>query len=228
MFPGGIYDTKFLAGNSWNLNATFLEYVFRKAQLESRRRRTAREPHIALMFPAYKEGTPFVDYHSCGLKTDFSSSINGKSTPACPAYAAVGNCRRVLDGCPLSHDIDVVFRDEELAAQKKRKRKRDVEAAPSVQVIESASETPPSVDGTHEDHPAVERTRGHRASFDAFMTAFALLGNSSSVADLSKEGANKVYLSGKTFPLLIQQSAYSAVSSGHREAIARIRSADLT
>ena len=78
------------------------------------------------------------------------------------------------------------------------------------------------------------KTGGHRAGFDSFMTGFVFAvflsrygtsGNETArgLKDMGlDEFVNKVYLSGKDIPLLIQKGNFSKTSKDHKDKLARI------
>lgn len=83
--------------------------------------------------------------------------------------------------------------------------------------------------------PSQERFKGHRAGHDAFMTAFSFASflvrklaarrgktEEAAFADLTKDVRNRICLSGKDFPLLVQKSNFSKNSKGHLARYAKL------
>ena len=81
--------------------------------------------------------------------------------------------------------------------------------------------------------PTSERFKGHRAGHDAFMTAFCFatfvagrLSQDGDVEERIRKAAesvrNRICLSGKDFPFLIQKSAFSKCSKVHTDKLKRI------
>ena len=69
---------------------------------------------------------------------------------------------------------------------------------------------------------------GHRAGYDAFMTGFIYAVYLTQLSVGEREGKiadwkNKLYLSGKDYPLSVSKSAFAKQSKEHLEKIARIR-----
>lgn len=134
-----------------------------------------------------------------------------------------------MPSCKKSHDVCRAVLLEDQKKSKKRKRKD-----------ESNTCVPKEVDvfvGTANTFPRQERFKGHRAGHDAFMTAFCFASfiaqktssrpDSSTVMstcwkDLVADVRNRICLSGKDFPLLIQKSAFAKCSKFHLEKYSRL------
>ena len=136
----------------------------------------------------------------------------------CVQYALHGCCRQ--DGCSNSHNIDdVLFWEKNdgkspSARRRDRKRKADGQAKSSTGVRSTCSTKP-------------GRREAHRAGYDAFMTGhlFAVM-----AVTFAKPGfplkplsfrpkdagvghlANKIFLSGKKSPFLLESSAFERAS----------------
>lgn len=146
---------------------------------------------------------------------DFAKLLDLQNHGFCPSRSE----------CSKSHDV---FRAVVLEDQKKtRKRKRKDAAVCQVDFSLSIYTVEPS---------ARQHFKGHRAGHDAFMTGFCF---SSFVAqnlshrlnELEKmpcwtevvtEARNRICLSGKDFPLLIQKSGFAKCSKGHLEKYSRL------
>lgn len=223
MFTGGIVDTKYIAEFHRRETASFLEYLFRKWQRASERGGDG-VAKVCLAFPdaqGFFERIVLPEVHASPLHSR-------EQTQQCEPYAAHGHCR---DGpqCRLSHDLDVILDHEERGTQhRSRKRRRnkgktaptdDVAADDSsgqhdAAVTESAApreaSSPPPAAGPR--WPV--RSNCHRAGFDAFMTGFCA---AQCLAVDGPQGLqahrDRVYLSGKPFPLLVAKSRFSSYST---------------
>lgn len=107
--------------------------------------------------------------------------------------------------------------EEKEKKSRKRRRKNETES-------EERHDTPAYLDQTCSQ----ERFKGHRAGHDAFMTAFSFASflvrklasrkgatEDNILAELTKDVRNRICLSGKDFPLLIQKSHFSKYSKAH-------------
>lgn len=116
-----------------------------------------------------------------------------------------------------------MFRAVLLESQKKGKKRRRKDDTPTATV-----ELDLFVEDMDVSRP--ERFKGHRAGHDAFMTAYCFASfiaqklstvqnrkEELSWKDLVCDVRNRVCLSGKDFPLLIQKSAFSKCSKHHLE-----------
>ncbi|XP_071952454.1 target of EGR1 protein 1-like [Antedon mediterranea] len=125
MFPGGIYDTKYIAEYKSHMNASYLEYVFRKSQRENAVLSTSGQKHIQISFCSYPQGVGFVEYRHCELPANLQEPMEEKLNPVefCKQYGSHGWCCRGIS-CPYSHDPDIILDNEHLQKHK-RKRKRN-------------------------------------------------------------------------------------------------------
>lgn len=122
MFPAGIIDTKYITDFEHLMQASYLEYVFRKCQKDN-------EKSIykcSLYFPHYPPSYPHVTYRDCGVKPTFDIGTNPDAFKAalCVTYSGHGWCPKD-NICPKSHDIDLIIDvDVFMDGHKSRKRKR--------------------------------------------------------------------------------------------------------
>ncbi len=179
--------------------------------------------HLDLSFQKYPSEWDFVGHRNCALRVD---GINeDQDCKVCDSYADHGHCT-LGSSCPASHDIDLILDKKE--GWKNRKRHQDEEEEPKLKKPKVVVTPPPSLFGG-----------GHRAGFDAFMTAFVFAAHlsfrdkpvggdfgSPQSLDMS-EHANKVYLVSKDFPLLVRRSQFSGTSAGHRDKFAKIFPSDV-
>ena len=221
MFPAGIYDTKYIADFVSRTQASYLEFVFRKEQRCNAEKMAAGRPHVRLCWEEVGE----VTWRGCGLEEPGGE----EGREVCFSYAHHGHCP---DGksCSKSHHIDSILKAKNLEKEKKRRKRKhgkDVEEAGEVAVTEARVEpaAPLSDPGETADS---SNSGGHRAGYDAFMTAFSfstfLVHQTKLPASpqdfraesiLSQALVNKVYLVSKDFPLLVQKSSFSKCSVQH-------------
>merc|ERR1719510_2234326 len=99
MFPGGVYDTKYIADFVSRTQASYLEFVFRKEQRSNQDKAAAGRPHVKV---AWEEE---------------------EDKEVCFNYAHHGHCP---DGnsCPKSHSIDGILKAKNLEQEKKRKKRK--------------------------------------------------------------------------------------------------------
>jgi len=214
MFPGGLFDTKYMADYVIRMDASFLEFMFKHLQVKNFDRNTFQQPHLKLSFEdSATVCKAAVEYRDCRLKFDAVAD----DVKPCDSYSSHGHCPDG-PGCSNSHDINVIFALKE----KKRKRKRvptDIDSEEPVQKSQK-----------------VVTSGGHRAGFDAFMTGYSFLSHlvhSTKKADLAtmlspgsnaamSELKNKVHLSYKTKPLVVFKSSFAKVSQAHATKLASI------
>lgn len=185
MFPGGIYDTKYIAEFLLRTTASFLEFVFRRQQLRNQKAMPGRS--VVLTHPVWNhmaDGSTEIEVNTWDCSPRPSAN---ETVPLCVTYSSHGHCPQG-NACSQSHDVLRAVLQEEAKRQQKRKRRRknDVggDAMDDVGEDTSNSEATPmdlqrTVGG--DVSPAdplatparpLERFKGHRAGHDAFMTAF--------------------------------------------------------
>ena len=246
MFPGGVYDTKYIAEYVARTQASYLEFVFKKELRVNADKSVKNRPHVRIMFAEYSEDDCDIDLRHVGGAGDRGEEAVG-DVEVCPSYANHGHCPEAVQ-CPLSHDIDLIV-SHKIAQQDKKWRKRKVE------------EVDAEVDGTNssvgekrsklEDRltpapapahppaavPGVKTVKagGHRAGYDAFMTGFSLAtllvhhtqlppapASWSPAAARTEAVVNRIYLVSKDFPLLLQKSAFARCSVQHDNKMRRL------
>jgi len=222
MFPAGIYDTKYIADYVSRTQASFLEFVFRKEQKTNAEKSAKDRPHVKLVFD--QEEMDNVEWRLCGLEVDPEASAEPE---VCFSYAHHGHCP-AGNTCKLSHNIDSILRQKnEEQDRKRRKRKID-----DNETQENGSKVTFNTSGdnnkTKNTPPTPANSGGHRAGYDAFMTAFSFstflvhqtqlpaVPDSFWPAGIKADKlANKIYLVCKNFPLLVQKSAFAKCSVQH-------------
>ncbi|XP_053394700.1 target of EGR1 protein 1-like isoform X2 [Mercenaria mercenaria] len=122
MFPNGIIDTKYITDFEHLMQASYLEYVFRKCQKDNENKCGKCTIH----FPHYPASYPHVTYRNCNIKPQFDIGENPDAYKAalCDTYTGHGWCPKEKF-CPRSHDIDLIIDvDNYMEKNKSRKRKR--------------------------------------------------------------------------------------------------------
>uniref|UniRef100_A0A8D3AXA8 Target of EGR1, exonuclease n=1 Tax=Scophthalmus maximus TaxID=52904 RepID=A0A8D3AXA8_SCOMX len=122
MFPAGIFDTKYVTEFELRLTASYLEYAYKKCQLDNSRSLTSGGTghHVHVEFCQYAgHMSSYVDYRVCPV----IESPEGQ-TDICQRFSAFGWCPNGTK-CPLSHDTDqIILLDEKNKDDKKKRRKR--------------------------------------------------------------------------------------------------------
>lgn len=122
IFSEGIYDTKYIAEFKAHMQASFLEYSFRKCQRGNCVQSSHRMPYVDISFLAYNESMLLnVVSLTCGLKDQPCRRDIGKTT-LCQNFAAHGWCAAGAK-CPNSHDVDMILDSEELVMLKKKEKR---------------------------------------------------------------------------------------------------------
>ncbi|XP_033636182.1 target of EGR1 protein 1-like isoform X2 [Asterias rubens] len=125
IFPGGLFDTKYLAEFVARMQASYLEYVFRKSQRDNVRLASCGKQHVSLEFCHYDADSPHIGYHQCSLPASFidGGSQKTEKLELCETYAAHGHCKNGIR-CSKSHDPDAI-QDADDCRDERRQRKRD-------------------------------------------------------------------------------------------------------
>ncbi|RCN51898.1 CAF1 family ribonuclease [Ancylostoma caninum] len=159
----------------------------------------------------------------------------------CEQFSYHGFCRKQRQGqCQLIHDVDyAIDLENEKLERNRRKRKRRFDHLKPDSVLEkerleeeekTARRIRVSVDEMR-NKPRIAVTGCHRAGVDAFMTGFAALFQSrlSLCRDgkLDEQSLNRIPLSGKANPFIIQPTQFSGNCSKHENRFAAIKSARL-
>merc|ERR1712129_91243 len=227
MFPAGLYDTKYTADYVSRTQASFLEFVFRKEQKTNAERCDMDRPHVKLVFD--QEEMDGVEWRLCGLRSDPGAS---EEPEVCFSYAQHGHCP-AGNSCKQSHNIDSIIKQKgEEQDRKRRKRTNEDEEKGHKQALD---ETNRDKDSTKDAPTTAANSGGHRAGYDAFMTAFSfstflvhqtqlpVAPDSFWPAGIKADKlANRIYLVCKDFPLLVQKSAFAKCSVQHDQKMRRL------
>ncbi|XP_060578955.1 target of EGR1 protein 1-like [Ruditapes philippinarum] len=138
MFPNGIIDTKYITDFEHLMQASYLEYVFRKCQKDNE----SRAEKCTLHFPHYPASYPHVTYRNCNIKPKFDIDQNPDAykMALCGSYSGHGWCPKEKF-CSKSHDIDLIIDvDNFMEKRKGRKRKRRRENKEAKETTDELSE----------------------------------------------------------------------------------------
>lgn len=237
MFPSGVYDTKYISEKKAALQASYLEYVFRKRQRDNASREAEGKSFVSIQFLEYNKEHS-VDHGNCALRAERPDA----QLVICKNFARFGWCAKG-EQCCGSHSVDDVL-DAEDAKRRKRKRCKK-SSTPNNSNHCSDSEASTQEDGPCDDAATVDEngaadtsavnhryTTGlHRAGYDAFMTGYAFATFLLAYAkcrpgptgdmDADEMGleamVNRVYLTGKVDPLQIRVGNFAKHSAKHVE-----------
>jgi len=235
MFPAGLYDTKYIADYVSRTQASFLEFVFRKEQKTNAEKCDKGRPHVKLAFN--QEDIEDVEWRLCGLGSDSEAGAE-HALEVCFSYAHHGHCP---DGnsCKKSHNLDMIIKLKSEEQDKKRRKRKHEDTAENY-VNEREEKLAKDVANTEnkvevDNKSTSSNSGGHRAGYDAFMTAFSFSTFLVHQTQLPAEPAsfwpgdlkadrlvNKIYLVCKDFPLLVQKSAFAKCSVQHDAKMKRL------
>lgn len=133
-----VFDSKYLAEFSARMNASYLEYVFRKCQRDNAVEASCSRAYLSVEFddlPSLLTAiSQAVDVVGCGLPQGFYepviqpvASSDQQQKLICSRYAAFGFCKR-KEKCQLLHNVDLVLDLEErkqMSVRERRKRRYD-------------------------------------------------------------------------------------------------------
>ncbi|EYC08954.1 hypothetical protein Y032_0063g3450 [Ancylostoma ceylanicum] len=247
LFPldSPVCDAKYLAEYQTRMKGSFLEYVFRKCQGDNVREALGARWHLTVAFDETKsmmkvlqEACEKVD---CPLPDDFPDHVVpfDLKEKVCEQFSYHGFCRKQRQGqCQLIHDVDyAIDLENEKLEKNRRKRKRRFDHLKPDSVLEkerleeeekTSRRIRISVDEMR-NKPKIAVTGCHRAGVDAFMTGFAALFQSrlSLCRDgkLDEQILNRIPLSGKADPFIIQPTQFAGNCSKHENRFAAIKSA---
>lgn len=218
IFSAGVYDTKYIAEFHLHLNTSFLEYLYKKALYENTQKKsfTRKTTYVEILFPLNEQTCLKLSEFNLDLKRDL---LNEKKI--CSNYSMHGYCAKI-ETCNKSHDINLIIQAELL---KKKPRK-------SYQIESESNESNPKE--TLVDEAKNEINKAHSAGLDSFMTGFILLNyiNKTCKFETGLENfeptlnlnslnlesiKNKIYLTGKDYPLMVRKSNFATTSLNHKE-----------
>ncbi|CAI4232743.1 unnamed protein product [Auanema sp. JU1783] len=228
LFPSDspIVDSKYLAEYKTRMKSSFLEYIFRKCQGDNVRESISNKWHnidwLCLGLPEGIEQS--IEHLNCSLPSNFPSHTVpiDLNEAICPQFTNHGFCKK--NGCDKMHDVDFALDLENERQEKERKRKRKrydhLDPAPKKSEESPRSALRLSI-ADLKDKPRLRVSGCHRAGIDAFMTGFSAIFQCR--MDICREGkfsendCNKIPLSGKEIPLLIQMSTFGGSCEKHSD-----------
>ncbi|KAF9173265.1 Target of EGR1, member 1 (Nuclear) [Mortierella sp. AD010] len=239
MFPGGLFDTKYISDYITRERSSFLAYLFRKYERHNSRAKDEADPSARGIYSTFgvQPRLPLPPIQETKPETKPSTS----GAAYCEDYAFHGACKKNMR-CGKSHDLDLILdAEEEQRDSKKRKRQKQSHDAAKIQQaasVNGTSDTSPTevvaealnVLETPESKTVAVMTTAktiessvlpvekfHSAYFDAFMTGtiFSHQVNQHQAEEVDAKARNKIYLIGKSFPLKIEKSAFAKYSREH-------------
>ncbi|KAF9357643.1 Target of EGR1, member 1 (Nuclear) [Mortierella sp. AD094] len=239
MFPGGLFDTKYISDYITRERSSFLAYLFRKYERHNSRAKEETDPSSRKIYSMFGVQPRLALPPIQEIKPE--TKPNNPGVAYCEDYAFHGVCKKNMR-CGKSHDLDLILdAEEEQRDSKKRKRQKqshDMAETQQAGSVNGASDTPPtgamaetpSVPERSEPETATNTTAAktvensvqpgekfHSAYFDAFMTGavFSHQVNQHQAEEVDAKAKNKIYLIGKSFPLMIEKSAFAKYSLEH-------------
>lgn len=250
LFPGGIYDTKFITDVVLRYKSSFLEYVYYFLQRENVKNMMDDKTHVFVTFPELfkhqdqveEEGNQ-IEYRNMKTKILESKPDNIET---CPHYSSHGWC---IDGisCSKSHNIDLILDLKRMREERQRKTSSK-SIARSKKRMQLLSHFNDSLVIQEDQNSAVDdsnlvdvtgkvKSGAHRSGYDAFMTGYALAciitshcseppfsrSTLHSKSNGLKSFMNCVFLTGKDMPMKIRKGNFDKTSKDHDVKLAEIR-----
>ncbi|KAI9240327.1 MAG: ribonuclease CAF1 [Podila humilis] len=146
MFPGGLYDTKYVSDYITREQSSFLAYLFRKYERQDAR---SNSQYKSKDTPGAKPVKLFSTFDVQGrlpLPPQLARQEPTRTVPAknanqpvfCEDYAYHGVCKKNMK-CGKSHDLDVILDAEEAALEAKKNKRRKTKATTNDQVTSDNS-----------------------------------------------------------------------------------------
>ncbi|KAF9905661.1 Target of EGR1, member 1 (Nuclear) [Linnemannia zychae] len=120
MFPGGLFDTKYISDYMTRERSSFLAYLFRKYEREDTRMRDAETPTKTFSTFDIQPRLPLPSLPDTSAPEPVKS---GPQVPYCEDYAFHGVCKKKMR-CGKSHDLDLILDAEEKERDSKKRRKQ--------------------------------------------------------------------------------------------------------
>ncbi|KAF9914246.1 Target of EGR1, member 1 (Nuclear) [Lobosporangium transversale] len=119
MFPGGLFDTKYISDYITRERASFLAFLFRKYERDNNRAREARGSSAERVYSSFdvQPRLFLLPVKVISPKTEHDSSQVGY----CEDYAMHGVCKKNMR-CGKSHDLDMILDAEEERSTPKRRK----------------------------------------------------------------------------------------------------------
>ncbi|KAF9131075.1 Target of EGR1, member 1 (Nuclear) [Mortierella sp. 14UC] len=120
MFPGGLFDTKYISDYMTRERSSFLAYLFRKYEREDTRMQDAETPTKAYSTFDIQPRLPLPPLPKTCEPEPVKS---GSQVPYCEDYAFHGVCKKKMR-CGKSHNLDLILDAEEKERDSKKRRKQ--------------------------------------------------------------------------------------------------------
>ncbi|KAG0180557.1 Target of EGR1, member 1 (Nuclear) [Apophysomyces sp. BC1034] len=222
MFPGGIYDTKYLAVDLLSEQKTYLAYLYCKYDRARKEKEifaiNVQDPLIPTAEVSFDKRK--IDDESTTEENALSKSHKRRKrakkhktssteldSRICYPYANHGWC---VQGkrCERLHDLDLIL-DEDQGI------KREEETAEKESAVEDSQSATYLVEKPASEEEDPKQRRDHAAHFDAYMTAFVFCHIMSEVGESKVQShINKLNLMRLHIPLRIVKSQYAKSSPG--------------
>ncbi|KAI1306276.1 Target of EGR1, member 1 (Nuclear) [Mortierella claussenii] len=228
MFPGGLFDTKYISDYITRERSSFLAYLFRKYERADSRAKD--EPGCSARVYSTFEIQPRLPLPPVQRESDPESISIKSPVPYCEDYAMHGVCKKNMR-CGKSHDLDLILDAEEAQRDSKRRKVHTKQVGDGSEMAEPpliAESTMATVAPDAVAKPIASAStdtnltprmteKFHSAYFDAYMTGtiFSHQLNLHEAEEIATKAMNKVYLIGKSFPLMVEKSAFAKYSPEH-------------
>ncbi|KAF9550733.1 Target of EGR1, member 1 (Nuclear) [Mortierella hygrophila] len=140
MFPGGLFDTKYISDYMTRERSSFLAYLFRKYDREDTR---MRDEDIPTRLYSTFDIQPRLPLPPLPDTTAPEPVKSGSQVPYCEDYAFHGVCKKKMR-CGKSHDLDLILDAEEKERDSKKRRKHKHEPS----TVEAQTPSQPETEGT--------------------------------------------------------------------------------
>ncbi|KAG0032724.1 Target of EGR1, member 1 (Nuclear) [Podila clonocystis] len=135
MFPGGLYDTKYISDYITREQSSFLAYLFRKYERQDARsssqhksKDTPDSKPVKLYSTFDVQGRlPLPPQPSGQGPTSIVPAKNANQPVFCEDYAHHGVCKKNMK-CGKSHDLDVILDAEEAVMEAKKNKRRKIKS----------------------------------------------------------------------------------------------------
>ncbi|KAL3199286.1 hypothetical protein MRX96_013944 [Rhipicephalus microplus] len=209
LFPGRIYDTKYIAEAKASLPASYLEYVFRNRQRDNALKEAKGRQFVSVNFLQYNQEYS-IDHGNCALRQEPIKM----SPDICKNFARYGWCSKG-DQCCASHNVDDIL---DAQACKRRRRNRNKQSlngeATNVSDSEHSTIDLTAIEEDEADSDLPEDVSNRDRKFTTGVVPQGVLDAQELGLD---ELVNKLCLSGKTAPLLVRESNFAKRSAKHIE-----------
>ncbi|KAG0198456.1 Target of EGR1, member 1 (Nuclear) [Mortierella sp. NVP41] len=120
MFPGGLFDTKYVSDYMTRERSSFLAYLFRKYERDDTRMQNEEAPTRVYSTFDIQPRLPLPPLQDTAVPEPTKS---GSQVPYCEDYAFHGVCKKKMR-CGKSHDLDLILDAEEKERDSKKRRKQ--------------------------------------------------------------------------------------------------------